>query len=265
MTQNQPGGVAALAAQLEQILVQTPRHIEFAAVLVMERLPIGDLQKLRGRVQLLPQFASPGKGSAGLGCRQPLDEAQRHAEGAAKFEFLPPTFRVVRQQHQLVQRLLELRGRFGQRRTGRGFSSGFAPIEYGSLSLPGFAAVARQDLGLAVHQFREMHLERRRDPAVQLPPGIAQQTAIGRFLHKRVLEGIDGVGWCPGLKHQLRRDEAIESGLQLALGKTGDRAQQRIAEPASERRTDAKRSSRAISDACRLVGIASGGKGPSST
>ena len=148
------------------------------------------------------------------------------------------TLEIVRQQRQLVQCLLKLRGRFGQRRTGSGFPSGLGPIEYRSLSLPGFAAVARQDLGLAVHQFREMHLERRRDPAVQLPPGIAQQTAIGRFLHKRVLEGIDGVGWCPGLKHQLRRDEAIESGLQLALRKTGDRAQRGIAEPASERCTD---------------------------
>jgi len=131
------------------------------------------------------------------------------------------TLEIVRQQRQLVQCLLKLRGRFGQRRTGRGFSSGFAPIEYGSLSLPGFAAVARQDLGLAVHQFREMHLERRRDPAVQLPPGIAQRAAIGRFLHKRVLEGIDRVGWCAGLKHQLRRDEAIEGGSQRTLTAPG--------------------------------------------
>src|SRR6202045_2424717 len=41
MTQNEPGGIAALAAQTQQILVQTLRHVEFAAVYVIEKLPKG--------------------------------------------------------------------------------------------------------------------------------------------------------------------------------------------------------------------------------
>ena len=153
-----------------------------------------------------------------------FDGQQDRAQGAVKFELLSLTFAAVRQQCQLVQGLLKLRSRFGQRRMGRGFPRDFTPIEYRSLSPPGFAIVARQYLGLAVDQLREMRLQRFRDPAVQLLSGIAQQAAIGRFLYQHVLEGIDRIGWCAALIDQLGRDQPAESSSQLLFGETGDRA-----------------------------------------
>src|ERR1700720_1257943 len=48
VTQNEAGGIVALTAQAQQILVQAQRQIEFAAVLVILRLPIGYMKVLRG-------------------------------------------------------------------------------------------------------------------------------------------------------------------------------------------------------------------------
>ena len=58
------------------------------------------------------------------------------------------------------------------------------------------------------------------DLRVQLLPGIAQQTAVSRVLHQRVLEAIDRVGRDASLEHQLGGDEPAKSGLQLVLGMT---------------------------------------------
>ncbi len=46
-------------------------------------------------------------------------------------------------------------------------------------------------------------------------------------LHQRVLEGVDRIGRRAALEDQLGGDEAGERGLQLVLGKAGDRTQQR--------------------------------------
>ena len=54
MTQHHAGGIVALAAQPQQVLVQALRQIEFAAERVMAGLPIGNVKELRGRTQLLP-------------------------------------------------------------------------------------------------------------------------------------------------------------------------------------------------------------------
>jgi hypothetical protein len=72
VTQNEPGGIVALAAETQQILVQALRQIEFAVKYVMERLPKGNLKELRGGTQLLPQLSCPGIGMAGFRRGEPL-------------------------------------------------------------------------------------------------------------------------------------------------------------------------------------------------
>ena len=64
VTENESAGIVALIAQPQQILAQAPRHIEFAADHVIDRLPIGKLKKLRGGTQLLPQLSCAGVGLA---------------------------------------------------------------------------------------------------------------------------------------------------------------------------------------------------------
>ena len=78
----------------------------------------------------------------------------------------------------------------------------------------------RKYFGLALHHLREMGFERSSDLRVQLLPGTAQQAAVRRILHQRVLEVINCVGRCAALEDQLGRYEPSQSGLQFVLGKS---------------------------------------------
>src|SRR6516225_11676904 len=68
--------------------------------------------------------------------------------------------------------------------------------------------MAREELGLAVHQLRGISLQCFGDPPVQLLSGIAQKSPVGCFLHQRVLEGIDRIGRNAALKYQLGSERA---------------------------------------------------------
>ena len=169
MTQNEAGGIVALTAQMQQILIQALRQIEFAADHMIARLPVGNLKELRGGTELLPQLSCAGIGLAGFRRRGPLT-ASRRTQGAAKFKLLLLTFAVVRQQRQLVQPLLKLRGRFRHRRAGGGPPTGLAPVGNGFFNEPGLGIMLREQFGLAVHQLGGMGFERFGDPRVQLLP-----------------------------------------------------------------------------------------------
>jgi hypothetical protein len=54
VTENEPGGIVALTAQTQQVLVQALRQIEFAAVGMIAGLPKWNPKEFRGRTQLLP-------------------------------------------------------------------------------------------------------------------------------------------------------------------------------------------------------------------
>src|SRR5262249_11224198 len=88
VTQNQPSRVVALTAQTQQILIDALRQLEFAAVYVIEGLPIGNVKELRGKTELLPQFSSAREGAAHFRRRLAFDKSQRRAQGAAKLELL---------------------------------------------------------------------------------------------------------------------------------------------------------------------------------
>ena len=55
VTQDEPGGIVALTAQTQQILVQALRQSEFTADRVIARLSVGNPKELRGGTQLHPQ------------------------------------------------------------------------------------------------------------------------------------------------------------------------------------------------------------------
>ena len=126
MTPNEPSGIVALTAQTQQILVQTLRQIEFAAVCMIARLPKWNVKELRGGTELLPQLPRAGIGMARFRCRVAFDDQQDGAQGTAKFELLSLTFPAVRQQRQLIQPSLQLPRRFRHRRAGGGPMTGLA-------------------------------------------------------------------------------------------------------------------------------------------
>ena len=59
----------------------------------------------------------------------------------------------------------------------------------------------REELGLAVHQLRGLSFQRFGDLGVQLLSSVAQQAAVSRVLHQRVLETIDRIGRHAALEH----------------------------------------------------------------
>jgi hypothetical protein len=55
VTPNESGGIVALVAQTQQIIIQALRQIQFATEHVKPTLPIGNLKELGGGTELLPQ------------------------------------------------------------------------------------------------------------------------------------------------------------------------------------------------------------------
>src|SRR5277367_2065875 len=101
VTQNESAGIVALIAEMQQILVQALRQIEFAADRVMLRLPIGNSKELRGRTQLLPQLAGASIGMTRFRRGGSLRDLQYRGKGAQKFELLSLAFAADRQQRKL--------------------------------------------------------------------------------------------------------------------------------------------------------------------
>src|SRR6516162_4263436 len=60
VSENEAGGIVALTAKTQEILGQAQRQIELAAVRMIARQLIGNLNELRGGTQLLPQPPCPG-------------------------------------------------------------------------------------------------------------------------------------------------------------------------------------------------------------
>jgi hypothetical protein len=63
-----------------------------------------------------------------------------------------------------------------------------------------------------------MSFERFGNLRVPLMPSAAQQAAVCRVLHQRVLEAVHHVGWRASLENQLGGNEAGKSRLQFVLG-----------------------------------------------
>jgi len=116
--------------------------------------------------------------------------------------------------------------------------TGLAPAGDGFFNEPGFRIMVCEELGLALHQLGGMGSECFGDLCMQLLARPAQQAAMRRVLHQRVLEAIHGIGRRAALEHQFGGDEASEGDVQLVLGETGDSTQQRVGELASDSRAD---------------------------
>lgn len=103
--------------------------------------------------------------------------------------------------------------------------TGLAPVGDRFFDEPGFGVMLGEELELAVDQLGGMGFERFGDLRVQLLASAAQQAAVRRLLHQRVLEGVDRVWRRAALEHQLGSDQPSETGLQLVLAKAEDGVQ----------------------------------------
>jgi len=99
--------------------------------------------------------------------------------------------------------------------------TGLSPARHGFFDEPGLGIMLCEEFGLAIHQLGEVGLERFGDLRVQLQPSIAQQAAMRRVLHQRVLEAVDRLRWSAALEDQFGSDETSESSFQFVVGKAG--------------------------------------------
>ena len=97
----------------------------------------------------------------------------------------------------------------------------------------GFREVVGYDLGRGRRHFREARLERLSGARVQHLPPSAQQAAVRRVAHQRVLEQ---VAVAAAREHQLGHGQLRQGLVQRRLRQVGDRRQQPAAELAPDHR-----------------------------
>ena len=114
----------------------------------------------------------------------------------------------------------------------------FAPQTRSLLDLPGLGAVARQQLRLALGHLRELAFEGFSDTGVKRASRLAQQRAIGRVLHQRMLEQIARVRRHALPEQQTSRNETVERRIEFRLRLVHHRSQQGMRKLTPDRRSD---------------------------
>ena len=144
------------------------------------------------------------------------------------------------------------------------------PIGHGLLDLTCFSEVTRQQFRLALGNFGELAFEGFGNTSVKRTSRFAQQRAIGRILHERVLEQIGRLRRRSLPEKQTSGDEAIRSAdakfrsLACALQppvESCENSRPITAPICATSLAGPSRSSRAISEACKLAGTATAGDG----
>jgi len=101
--------------------------------------------------------------------------------------------------------------RFEMRQALGGILAGLEPLVYGTLDIRCRSEMMGEQLGLSLDEISEMLLQYSRDARVQLLAPPAQQGAVGRVLHQRVLEEIGGLWRHTAAKQQAGLDEPIKA------------------------------------------------------
>ena len=193
---------------------------------------------------------------------------ERIHEGDLKLDLLATKRGRARQRGNLSQRASQQSLGLQKRRTRQCSLSRLAPEDRRLLDQTRLGAVTRQQLRLAIGDIRELNFEGFGDTGVKLAPRFAQQGAVGGVLHERVLEEIGRIGGAPWRESSpdcRSRSSAEPSSLP---GQARHGGKQGMGKLPPDRRAGLRhalagpsRSSRAISEACRLAGTASAGEG----
>ena len=116
--------------------------------------------------------------------------------------------------------------------------SRLAPQARGLLDQPGLGAVTRQQLGLALGNLGELAFKGFGDTGVKRASRLAQQRAVGRVLHQRMLEQVGRMRRHALPEQQTSCNETVERRFQLRLRLAHHRSQQGMRELAPDRRPD---------------------------
>ena len=145
------------------------------------------------RFSLFDQQTRPLRSRLGFRRSIPFDVHERGYERDLKLDLLATQRGSAGQSRDLIEGAGELLYSFNQRRALQRPLSRFAPQARRLLDQPGFGAVTRQQLRLVLGNLGELAFEGFSDASVKRASRLAQQRAVGRVLHKCVLEQISRV------------------------------------------------------------------------
>src|SRR5262249_60037008 len=121
-----------------------------------------------------------------------------------------------------------------------------------------------QQLRLTLGDVRELALKGFGDPGVKGASRLPQQRPIGRVPHQGMLEQVGGVRRHALPEQQTGRNQAVDRRSQLRLRLASgawEKSRPIVAPICATSLAAPSRSSRAISDACKLAGTAEAGNG----
>src|SRR5262245_4423731 len=226
------------------------------------------------RFSLLDQQTCPLHGRPGFQRRVAADMEEWGYECNLKLDFFATQGGRGGQGRDLVERTPELFGGLNKRRALRRPQSGFAPKCCGSLHLPGLGAVTRQQLGLILGELCELTFQGFGDSGMKRTSRLAQQRAVSNVPYQCMLEKVGRVRRARSCRSskpaRMRRSSVVRSsasGLRTTAASRGWVNSRPIAAPicASSLAGPPSRSSRAMSEACRLGGTPSAGDGIAAT
>jgi hypothetical protein len=199
------------------------------------------------------------------------------AEVATKVDGLFLSFAGLGQRFEELQRPLKRADGFAHGRPRACELSRSAPIADRLVGKPGLAKMVSHNFGLVLCQHRELLDQYLGDARMQLPALALEHRGVGGVLHQRMLESVDRVRRRSAPGNEARGCQPLERRVEVDGSRGRRRGNQLVGELPSEGGADQRhifnatslpdpnRSRRAASEACSVVGMASGGSDPSST
>ena len=195
--------------------------------------------KMLGRVsEALAQLARTGEGRHRLVRGRPLGGDQAGTQRELEIELQPVLCRALGQMAQGLDAALRVRDGLEIGGAHGGLSAGLQPIPHRLFEQSGFREMVRERLRLRLDDLRVPLLERVGDRGMQLCASALQESGVGGVSHKRVLEGIDRVGYLAPAEYQLRPNQLGKRLLQRLPRQPGYRVQQLVGELATHHGAD---------------------------
>lgn len=159
-------------------------------------------EELRRVFALLAERPCPRIGSFNFRSRLPLEGVQGEGQGDLQVQFLPGTLPGIRKILEYLQSPREVTQRLEIGRVFEGTLPGPLPVGLGLGMHASGGVVLRDHFRLRLGYRWELHLQRRRNPLVDLLTCAFEQRLIGSVLEEGVFEHIGGLRREPALTEQ---------------------------------------------------------------
>src|SRR5689334_14823295 len=168
------------------------------------------LGRLTKRFSFFDQQKSPFRGSPGFWGGLSFDILERVYQRNLKLDFFTAKRRLAGQRRNLSKRACELLEGFNQRRPLYRSQCCFAPQPGGLVDQASLGVVPRQQVRVSLGGLCKLLFKNVCDTGVERASRLAQQRAIGSFLHQSMLEQIGRVRWHALAEKQTGFDKTVK-------------------------------------------------------